>query len=247
MELNSSTLLVVVCLLAAAFMKGATGMGFPLIATPILTLLLDIRSAVVVLIVPSMLMDITQISRGVFPYHLLKRLFGFVLLGAIGAYIGTGFLVTLPLWVLNLCLGVMVLVFVAINVLQPELQIPPSAEKYLSPFVGFAAGFLNGMTNVSGPLLAMYFYSLKLPKTEFVKAVTMIFFILKCGQILALSTWNQFRWPLFQLSLLLIVLLCAGFYAGLKTQDRIDQRAFNRGLLALLFAIGATLIVRALI
>jgi len=227
-------------------MKGATGMGFPLIATPILTLLLDIRSAVVVLIVPSMLMDITQISRGVFPYHLLKRFFAFVVLGAIGAYVGTGFLVTLPLWVLNLGLGVMVLVFIAINVLQPELRISPRAEKCLSPLIGFAAGFLNGMTNVSGPLLAMYFYSLKLHKTEFIKAVATIFFILKCGQIIALSSWNQFSWPLFQLSLLLVVILCAGFYAGLKTQDWINQRAFNRGLLAVLFVIGATLVWRAL-
>jgi hypothetical protein len=246
MELNSSTLWVILCLLAAAFMKGVTGMGFPLIATPILTLLLDIRSAVVVLIVPSMLMDITQIFRGMFPYSLLKRLFGFVLLGVVGAYIGTGFLVTLPLWVLNLCLGAMVLVFVATNLLQSELRIPASAEKLLSPLIGFAAGFLNGMTNVSGPLLAMYFYSLKLPKAEFIKAVAMIFFILKCGQIVALSSWNQFSWPLFHLSLVLVVLLCAGFYAGLKTQDRINQRVFNRGLLLVLFVIGATLVLRAL-
>jgi uncharacterized membrane protein YfcA len=247
MELNSSTLLVILCLLAAAFMKGATGMGFPLIATPILTLLLDIRSAVVVLIVPSMLMDIAQIVRGVFPSNLLKRLFGFVLLGVIGAYMGTAFLVTLPLWVLNLCLGVVVLVFVAANLLQPDLRISPKAEKLLSPLIGFATGFFNGMTNVSGPVLAMYFYSLRLPKTEFVKAVATIFFIVKCGQIVALSSWNQFSWPLFQLSLILIVLLCAGFYAGLKTQDRINQRVFNRGLLVVLIIIGATLILRALI
>ena len=246
MELNPTTVLIILCLLAAAFMKGVTGMGFPLIATPILTLLLDIRSAVVVLIVPSMLMDITQICRGVFPVNLLKRLSGFTLLGVLGAYLGTGFLITLPLWVLNLCLGSMVLVFVAANLLHPALKISSKAEKILSPLVGFGAGFLNGMTNVSGPVLAMYFYGLKLSKTEFVKAGATIFFILKCGQIVALSSWNQFSWPLFQLSLLLIVLLCAGFYAGLKTQDRVNQDAFNRGLLLVLLVIGVTLIFRAL-
>jgi uncharacterized membrane protein YfcA len=102
------------------------------------------------------------------------------------------------------------------------------------------------MTNVSGPVLAMYFYGLKLSKTEFVKAAAVIFFILKCGQIIALSSWNQFTWPLFRLSLMLIVLLCAGFYAGLKTQDRVNQRVFNRGLLVVLAVIGFTLIFRAL-
>jgi hypothetical protein len=33
---------------------------------------------------------------------------------------------------------------------------------------------------------------------------------------------------------------------GIKTQDRINQQTFNRALLILLFAIGVTLLVRAL-
>jgi uncharacterized membrane protein YfcA len=37
-----------------------------------------------------------------------------------------------------------------------------------------------------------------------------------------------------------------GFYAGLKAQDRVNQQTFNRGLLTLLFVIGVTLIIRAL-
>jgi uncharacterized membrane protein YfcA len=246
MELNSTTFLVFVCLLAAAFLKGATGMGFPLIATPILTLLLDIRSAVVVLIIPSMLMDITQIFRREFPSAVLKRFSGFVVLGAVGAYIGTAFLLTLPLWILNLCLGLVILVFVAMNILQPDLKIPPNAEKLLSPAIGFGAGFVNGMTNVSGPVVGMYFYGLKLPKQEFVKTVAITFFIFKWGQIAALSSWNQFSWRLFQVSVILIVLLCAGFYAGLKTQDRVNQRIFNHGLLFILLIIGVTLVFRAL-
>jgi hypothetical protein len=246
MDLNATSLLVSLCLLAAAFLKGATGLGFPLIATPVLTFLLDIRSAVVVLIIPSMFMDITQILRGVFPAALLRRVSGLVVLGVIGAFIGTAFLVSLPLRVLNLGLGVVVLVFVATHLIQPAFQISTNAEKLLSPLVGFVAGFLNGMTNVSGPVLAMYFYSLKLPKTEFIKAVSVIFFIVKCGQIAALSTWNQFTWPLFQLSLVVIALICIGFYAGLKIQDRVNQRSFNRALLVILSLIGISLIYRAL-
>jgi hypothetical protein len=42
----------------------------------------------------------------------------------------------------------------------------------------------------------------------------------------------------------LFVLL--GFYGGLKTQDRINQQTFSRGLLVLLFVIGLTLVLRAL-
>jgi uncharacterized membrane protein YfcA len=40
-------------------------------------------------------------------------------------------------------------------------------------------------------------------------------------------------------------MILLGFYAGLKTQDRVDQKTFNHILLVLLFVTGVTLIVRA--
>jgi uncharacterized membrane protein YfcA len=48
-----------------------------------------------------------------------------------------------------------------------------------------------------------------------------------------------------RLSLLVLLFSLAGFYAGLRTQDRVDQAFFNRGLLALLAMIGLLLIFRA--
>jgi uncharacterized membrane protein YfcA len=38
----------------------------------------------------------------------------------------------------------------------------------------------------------------------------------------------------------------AGFYAGIRAQDRVNQKTFNRGLLILLFAVGIVLVLRAL-
>jgi len=73
MSFDLTTLLVAAALLLAAFTKGTTGMGFPLIATPMVTLLLDIRTAIVILIFPNIVMDITQIFRGSLPREILRR------------------------------------------------------------------------------------------------------------------------------------------------------------------------------
>jgi uncharacterized membrane protein YfcA len=48
------------------------------------------------------------------------------------------------------------------------------------------------------------------------------------------------------LSLQVTLFVLAGFYAGIKTQDRINQQTFNRALLILLSIIGITLLARAL-
>jgi len=129
MSFDPIYILVAVALLFASFVKGATGLGFPLIATPTVALLLDIRIAITILILPNLLMDITQVFRDGFPYATLNRFRSMIGLTIIGVFLGTLVLVHTPLWVLNLCLGIMVIVFVASNLLQYDFGFPPPRRK----------------------------------------------------------------------------------------------------------------------
>ena len=246
MSFDLTTILVGVALLFAAFVKGTSGMGFPLIATPMVALLLDIRVAITILIIPNIVMDIAQIFRGGFPSAVLRRFGWFFLLTVIGVFLGTKVLVTLPLWALNLGLGIMVLAFVISNWLNLEFTISPRLEKILNPPAGFISGFINGLTNAAGPALAIYLYSLKLEKREFIRSIATMFMVTKLSQLAAVSTWNLFNRSTLALSVEVTLFVLLGFYAGLKTQDRINKETFSRWLLLLLFIIGATLIVRAL-
>jgi uncharacterized protein len=246
MTFDLTTILVAAALLLAAFIKGTTGLGFPMIATPTVALLLDIRTAVTILIIPNLVMDIAQVFRGGFLRAVLRRFSGLLVLTIIGVFWGTKVLVMLPLWILNLCLGVMVLLFVLSNWLRFEFAISPKAERILSPLAGLISGFLNGMTNAAGPSLAIYLYSLKLRKEDFIKSIATIFVVTKLSQLAAVSTWNLLNWQTLVLSFEVTLLVLLGFYAGLKIQDRVNQQTFNRGLLVLLFAIGVILTGRAL-
>jgi uncharacterized membrane protein YfcA len=246
MALDSTHILVGIALLVAAFVKGATGLGFPLIATPTVALLLDIRTAITILILPNLFMDSAQVIRGGFPYDVFRRFASLIAPTIIGVFLGTMVLVKLPLWVLNFCLGVMVLIFVFANMLKLSFTISLRAEKILSPLFGLVSGFLNGMTNAAGPTLAIYLYSLKLEKRAFVKSIATIFVITKISQLVAISTWDLFNWATISLSLQVLLFTLAGFFAGIKAHDRVNQETFNRGLLLLLLLIGIVLISRAL-
>ncbi|HEU4346079.1 MAG TPA: sulfite exporter TauE/SafE family protein [Candidatus Binatia bacterium] len=246
MSFDLTMILVGLALVFAGLVKGASGMGFPMIATPTVALLLDIRIAITILIIPNIVMDVAQAFRGGVPFEVLRRFAWFFLVTIIGVFLGTKLLVTLPLWVLNLCLGVMVLVFVISNWLRFEFTIPPRLEGILALPAGFISGFLNGMTNAAGPALAIYLYSLKLPKMEFIKSIATIFIITKLSQLVAVSTWNLFNWSTLSLSLKITLFVLLGFYGGLKIQDRVNQKTFSHGLLILLFVIGVTLVLRGL-
>lgn len=245
MTFDLTQILVALALLFAAFVKGASGMGFPLIATPTVALLLDIRIAITILLLPNIVMDVAQVFRGGFPFDVLRRFAWFFIATVFGVFLGTAVLVTLPLWVLNLCLGVMVLIFVLSAWLRFDYSINPGLEKILALPVGFLSGFLNGMTNAAGPALAIFLYSLRLEKRQFIKSIATIFVFTKLSQLVAVSSWNLFSGPILLLSLQVTLFTLAGFYAGLKAQDRVNQQTFNRSLLILLFVIGVTLVVRA--
>src|ERR1700741_3748097 len=101
MSVDLTHLLVAVVLLFAAYVKGASGMGFPLIATPSVALLLDIRTAITILIIPNLVMDITQTFRGGFPVEVLRRFGWFCLSTIAGVFLGTKVMVMTPLWILN--------------------------------------------------------------------------------------------------------------------------------------------------
>ena len=246
MSFDLTYLLVGAALLLAAFVKGATGLGFPLIATPTVALLLDIRTAVTILILPNLFMDSAQVLRDGFPYEVFRRFSGLIAPTIIGVFLGTMVLVKLPLWILNFCLGVLVLVFVISGMLKFDLAISTRGEKILGPVFGFMSGFLNGMTNAAGPTLAIYLYSLKLDKRMFVKSIATVFVTTKITQLVAISTWNLINWHTITLSIQVLLFTLAGFYAGMKTQDRVNQHMFNRGLMVLLLVIGLILFGRAL-
>ena len=245
MSFDLTTIGVAAALLLAAFVKGTSGMGFPLIATPMVALLLDIRTAVVILIIPNLLMDATQIFRGSLSVEIFRRFKWLLLWTILGVFLGTKVLVMLPGWILNLTLGITVLAFVAWSMLRVELRVSARLEKILSPVVGIAGGFLNGMTNAAGPVPAIYLYSLRLPKVEFIKSIATIFIVTKLSQLAAVSTWNLFDRATLELSLAVTLFVLAGFYLGLKAQDRVNKETFNRALLVVLFVIGVVLIWRA--
>ena len=221
-------------------------MGFPLIATPMVTLLLDIRTAVTILVIPNIVMDFTQAFRRGSPTPVFRRFGRLLFMTVLGVFLGTKTLVILPIWILNLSLGIMVVIFAAANLFESSYQVSPQLEGILSPIVGFISGFLNGMTNVSGPALAIYLYSLRLKKTDFVKSISTIFIVNKLGQLVAITTWNLLTpWNL-ALSVFVTFLIMTGFYLGLKTQDFVNQKVFNSALRTLIFIFGVVLIVHAL-
>jgi uncharacterized membrane protein YfcA len=237
--------LLALAVAAAAFVKGAIGFGFPTLGTPLLALVVDVKTAFLVLIVPNIVMDGLQFVRSGAQGVTARRLLPLVATGAIGMVLGTHLLAMLSARTVMLILGSFILAFVALSVTRLSPRLPPGWEPWASPVVGFVAGVVGGITNVPGTPLVLYFYALGLPKREFVSAVAFSFVLYKLVQLGAVTWYGLMSGPLLAWSLLLTVVALAAFALGLRVQDRMEPRTFNRVVLVFLGALGAWLVMRS--
>src|SRR5262245_27587904 len=232
--------------LVAAFVKGAIAFGFPTIATPLLALVVDVRTAVAVLILPNLVMDTIQSLRrpGLLP--VLRRHAVLYVFGIAGTFLGTYWLKHSSDRQATLVLGAFIIAFVAINVFHLSPRVNPTWEPFLAAPAGLVAGVMGGITNAHGTPLVLYFYALGLDKGEFVRAISLAFIVYKAAQFVAVTQAGIMTLDLFWLSVVATLVALAGFDVGLRVQDRMNQRVFNRVILCVLAALGALLVFRAL-
>ncbi|HKW91076.1 MAG TPA: sulfite exporter TauE/SafE family protein [Methylomirabilota bacterium] len=235
-----------VVVLAAALIKGAIGFGFPSLATPLLSLVVDVKTAVVVLILPNIVMDGIQFVRRGTPLATARRFSLLLAAGSVGVVLGTRVLTLLSARAATLTLGVFVLLFVALNATGLSPKVPPQWEGWLSPVAGFVAGVVGGVTNSPATPLVLYFHAIGLSKHEFVSSLAFTFILYKVVQLGAVTWYGLLPWSLLWISLGLIAIGLGGFLLGLRVQDRLDERAFNRAVLVFLGVLGAWLLVRNL-
>ena len=231
--------------LVAAFLKGIVGFGFPTTSTTLLALFVDVKTAVPLVILPNIVMDGVQMARRGQLLSTARRLVFVLVAGAVGIVLGTQLLVLLPAWTATLVLGLFTLGFVALNATSFSPRLAPKWERPLGPVAGLVSGVVGGLTNTPGTVLVIFFYALGFSKDEFVRSIALSFVVLKVTQLAAVAHYGLMSWGLFTVSLGLTAVALLGFYAGLRVQDRLDQRRFNRAVLIFLGATGLWLVIRA--
>ena len=141
---------------AAAFLEGAAGFDFGLVATPALASLIGVRDSVLTLSLPNLiLMAIRAIGGGV-PAPSLRRLMPYLGAGAAGAAVGALTLISSPPTFLKWSVGVIVLLFAAYSISRQRVQLDMRDETFFTYLAGFFAGGLSGFSYSGGPVSIMY-------------------------------------------------------------------------------------------
>src|SRR4051812_22056212 len=154
--------IALVCLVSG-FAHGAIGFGFPLVATPLVALVIDIKLAIGLLApVTLVLVVITALQGGGLP-AVAKRFWYLPVTVGIGSWLGTRLLLAAPPEPFLLVLALVMILY--LNLERVGRGANPAVQRWAFGYglaFGFAAGIFEAVANVAGPVLLLYFMLLGL-------------------------------------------------------------------------------------
>ena len=238
---------VAVAFTAAGITKGAVGLGLPLTAIAVLTTPMGLREAVPLIIVPVLITNAWQMTRGGMPVSLFKRFWTMIVPLGIGAWSGTVLLFVIDETLVGALLGAVIIVYSLVNIFALRFRIPAEHERWYSPGVGLLSGLLTGLTGSVGGPVAIYFQALGLDRETFLRAASLAFFLTALpwgGTLIAEGALTLEAAAIGSAALLPSF---AGMWVGRKIGERLSQEVFSKGVFGFLILVGANLIRRAIV
>lgn len=237
--------LVGVAMLAAGFAHGVIGFGFPVVATPLLTLALDLKAAIVVSLVPTLAVAAVNAFRGGALRGSIGRFWFLPACLLVGAYVGTRIMIVAPSEPFLLVLAVLLLAFLNMERLghrdAPFVKRHATAAAVVS---GVLAGVFEATVNVAGPMLLVYFMLAGLNPRALVQVMNLSFLAGKGSQLATWATAGGVGLATWLATGPFAVLALAGLFAGHRIHDRVSTPTYTRWLRGFLWLMVGMLVVQ---
>lgn len=235
--------IVLVAVVVGSTIKAVTGMGLPIIVIPVASLFVAFEDAVVVISFPNVLANGVLAARERSQWGATRDLPTLIVAGIVGATVGALLFVSLPEEPLVVALIVVIIGYIVLFLAHPDLRTTPERSRRLAPAVGSIAGAFQGAIGISGPIVAPWIHSYRLPRGAHVLSVTILFFITGATQLAVLVADGELAGRVTAM-LLACVPVLAAIPIGTALRDRVSTRGFDLAIVGILALSAISLIVR---
>lgn len=227
--------------------QGALGLGFPMIATPLVALVTDMRTAVVMVLVPCLACVFVSTARSGPLGPILARFWVMPIGMLAGAAMGTQLFVAYPAFPYALLLALMISAYLLIDWIGrgdwPLLR--AHARPFALPF-SIAAGMSEGTANIAAPALIVYYLGIGLAPAALVQGLNICFITGKTTQLVVLSAAGGVSAGTWLATLPLAAVGALTTLYGANIRSRIDAATYRRWLKYALGAIAFMLLAQEL-
>lgn len=219
---SESIILAGLGLLVAGIVKGATGIGYATCALPVLASIVGLKPAMALILAPTFA---TNFSMALFSGDLrgtISKFYPLYVAMIPGIAVGVTLLSVIDSKIAVFVLGLLLIFYGVLSLVKPELRLAPDASRQLRIPVGFANGFLTGLTGSQVIPLVPYMLSLNVDPKVSIQAINvgvLVLTTLLSGALLATSLLDG---TLLLLSVLAVVPALGGVFIGTCIQARLS-------------------------
>ncbi len=239
------TVLITFFLAGAA--KGIIGLGLPTISLGVLTVALDLPTAMALLLVPSFVTNLWQATVGGNGVEILRRIWPFLLMASVTVWIGASALTRVDLALLSALLGALLVAYAVISLGGIRLVISAHQEIWAGPLIGTANGVLTRMTGSFVVPGVMFLQAIDLPRDRLIQAMGMLFTASTVALALALKGNSLLTPEQALLSTLALLPALVGMVLGQSVRRRLSEPTFRRVFFVALLVLGTYIIANAAI
>ena len=238
--------LLALIILVAGLVHGTLGIGFPLIATPLIAMMTDVRSAMVMLLLPTLCNNLANTVRGGNWDRSIGRFWPLALWGAAGSVLGTRLLVVTDPAPYRLVLAGAILLYLNVHRFGMRMAWIRRRPGLAVAVFGLAGGMLAGTVNVMLPALVIFALEMGLAPTAMIQTFNFCFLFGKIAQGIVFAVSGILTLSSLAATLPLAAAGLIALAVGMTFRDRLDDQTYRGWLRRVLFLLSLLLIVQYL-
>jgi uncharacterized membrane protein YfcA len=233
-------------LACGGFIKGALGVGTPLLTVPMMAQVLPPQMAIAIMAIPVVVANVWQFAQTERSTAVVARFWPTFVAILIGTWIGVKILSIIDEQTLMVLVGTAVITFAILQGSRFRLHLPDRLVKPAGVLFGGASGLIGGVSSFFGPMLITYLISIRgLSKNQFVSSISFLYVSAVVPWTLTLYWFGILDQRLLLYSTIATLPVTLGLLLGQRIRRHISEARFHNLIIGILVISGLSMLWRA--
>jgi len=242
--LSTAAIICFASFVLGGVVKGTLGVGLPLLAIPLMSVVIPSPRAIGLVAIPVISSNVWQMIESRQLVGGLRRFWPLIITQVFITLLTVRITLSLNAGQMNKLIAVSMILAVVLMAFKPNFRVSPSQEKKISAFVGVLSGILGGVSALTGPVVITYLFALKLSRSEFVGCISIIYLASSLPLYAAMIYYQRMGVQDLGYSVLALVPMAIGLIIGKLIRDKMSEKVFRSVLYSYLIAMSVALILR---
>ncbi len=228
------------------FIKGALGVGTPLLTVPMMAQVLPPQMAIAIMAIPVVVANLWQFAQTERSSAVVAKFWPTFVAILIGTWVGVKILSVIDEKTLLILVGVAVIAFALLQGSRFRLHLPERMVKPAGLLFGGASGLIGGVSSFFGPMLITYLISIRgLAKNQFVNTISFLYVSAVLPWAVTLYLYGILDDQLLLYSAFATLPVTLGLLVGQRIRGHISEARFQYLIIGILVISGMSMLWRA--